>query len=397
MSVTTAAFAGSGSGTPGVGAEAAALRLDPPAPDTPEVRIPPVSPPALARRPLVSTPGLPGPTPASPADTLDDAPAALTDVGPVDETGAELEERLIGPGRDGRALAEVADEEAEVWDRTDRNREDDRRRYRRRYRYAGPIPTPAEWEPPEGRVRIALQAGHWKAAEAPDELAGIRGNGTRWEEVLEWQSNLEIAQRAGAMLEELGYEVEILPAVVPPGYRAHLFISIHADGSPDGRATGYRVAAPRRDATGRAEWAAEILAQSYGEATGLPLIPTVTRRMRGYYAFNFRRYQHALHPMTIGVILETGFLTNERDRKVLIDDPDLAAAGIVAAVKAFPLTPPPTLASEAARAAGGKVIPSGAILPSSPVRALALPDSAAARGQAGGGDATPGDPPPGIS
>src|SRR5690606_28606046 len=186
------------------------LRPDPPPRATPGVGIPPISPPAVARRPLVSSPGPPGPAPASPADTVDDAPAALADARPVDETGAELEERLVGPARGGRALEEVVDGAAEVWDRTDRDRDDDRRRYRGRYRYAGAIPTPSEWVPPEGRVRIALQAGHWKAAEAPDELAGIRGNGTRWEEVLEWQTNLEIAQRAGAMLEELGYEVEIL-------------------------------------------------------------------------------------------------------------------------------------------------------------------------------------------
>ena len=46
------------------------------------------------------------------------------------------------------------------------------------------------------------------------------------------------------MLEQLGYEVDILPAVVPPNYRARLFIAIHADGSNDSSASGYRVAAP---------------------------------------------------------------------------------------------------------------------------------------------------------
>jgi hypothetical protein len=45
--------------------------------------------------------------------------------------------------------------------------------------------------------------------------------------------------------------------------------------------------------------------------------------------------------MTIGVILETGFLTSAADRRVIVDDPDRAARGIVAAVAAFPLTPPP--------------------------------------------------------
>ena len=218
-----------------------------------------------------------------------------------------------------------------------------RRNYRRRSRnrYPGPIPTPADWAPPEGPVRIALQAGHWRADEAPRELRGLKNNGTRWRETAEWEVNLEIVRRTGAMLEGMGYEVDILPAVVPPSYRAHLFIAIHADGSNDPNASGYRVAGPRRDATGRASQVVALLEQSYGEATGIKRLPAATRRMRNYYAFNFRRYEHALHPMTIAVILETGFLTSRRDRQVLVNDPERAARGIVAAVTAFPETPPP--------------------------------------------------------
>ena len=222
-----------------------------------------------------------------------------------------------------------------------------RRNYRRRSRnrYPGPIPTPADWAPPEGPVRIALQAGHWRADEAPRELRGLKNNGTRWRETAEWEVNLEIVRRAGAMLEGMGYEVDILPAVVPPGYRAHLFIAIHADGSNDPNASGYRVAGPRRDATGRASQVVALLEQSYGEATGIKRLPAATRRMRNYYAFNFRRYEHALHPMTIAVILETGFLTSRRDRQVLVNDPERAVRGIVAAVTAFPETPPPGIVS----------------------------------------------------
>lgn len=221
------------------------------------------------------------------------------------------------------------------------------RRYRRRNfnRYPGPIPTPEEWVPPEGPVRIALQAGHWRASEAPDELRGLRDNGTSARGKPEWEVNLEIARRTAAMLEPMGYEVDILPAVVPPDYRAHLFISIHADGSNDARASGFRVGSPRRDATGRASQVAELLERSYGDATGIRRLRDVTRRMSNYYAFNFRRYEHALHPMTIAVILETGFLTSASDWQVIVDDPDRAARGIVAAVTAFPVTPPPTSAT----------------------------------------------------
>lgn len=224
-----------------------------------------------------------------------------------------------------------------------------RRRWRNYNRYPGPIPTPAEWKAPDGPIKIALQAGHWRANEAPEELSGLRDNGTRWRQTAEWEVNLLIARTAAEQLETLGYEVEVLPAVIPPDYRAHLFVAIHADGSDNPSASGYRVAAPRRDATGRAGGIAELLRDSYGDATGLRRLPTTTRRMQNYYAFNYRRYEHALHPMTIAVILETGFLTSPTDRRVILDAPERAANGIVAAVKAFHVTPPPALAASAGK------------------------------------------------
>ena len=216
-----------------------------------------------------------------------------------------------------------------------------RRRWRNYNRYPGPIPTPAEWRAPAGPVRIALQVGHWRTDEAPPELSGLRRNGTAWNGTAEWEVNLEIARRAGALLEEMGYLVDILPAVVPPGYRAHLFLAIHADASNDRSATGYRVAAPSRDATGRASGIVDLLNRTYGQATGIKRLPVATRRMRNYYAFNFRRYEHALHPMTIAAIIETGFLTNAGDRELIMKQPERVARGIVDAVVAFPITPPP--------------------------------------------------------
>jgi N-acetylmuramoyl-L-alanine amidase len=63
--------------------------------------------------------------------------------------------------------------------------------------------------------------------------------------------------------------------------------------------------------------------------------------MRNYYAFNFRRYEHALHPMTIAAIIETGFLTSAEDRELIIGQPERVARGIVDAITEFPITPPP--------------------------------------------------------
>jgi len=213
-----------------------------------------------------------------------------------------------------------------------------RRRWRYRNRYPGPIPTPEEWQPPEGPVRIGLQVGHWRADEAPRELSRLRGNGANWNGIAEWEVNLGIVRHTSAMLEDLGYVVDILPAVVPPGYRAHLFIAIHADGSNDPGAKGYRVAAPSRDATGRARTFVDLLKRTYGPATGIRRLPDSTRRMRNYYAFNFRRYEHALHPMTIAAIIETGFLTNADDRELIIGQPERVARGIVDAITEFPIT-----------------------------------------------------------
>ena len=34
----------------------------------------------------------------------------------------------------------------------------------------------AHWQRPDGPLRVGLQAGHWQAAEAPEELAKLRVN-----------------------------------------------------------------------------------------------------------------------------------------------------------------------------------------------------------------------------
>jgi N-acetylmuramoyl-L-alanine amidase len=183
-------------------------------------------------------------------------------------------------------------------------------------------------------LRIALQAGHWKAAEAPDELAGIRTNGTRGGGKAEWEVTLEIARLAGAMLEDRGYLVDILPATIPPRYRSDLFVAIHADGHNDASASGFSVAAPRRGQTAQAGAFALVLAETYRAATALRNRP-VTRRMQGYYAFNSRRYHHTIDPSTVGVIIETGFLTNPGDRAILLGAPERSAKGIVDAVTRF--------------------------------------------------------------
>jgi N-acetylmuramoyl-L-alanine amidase len=200
---------------------------------------------------------------------------------------------------------------------------------------AAPAPAPAVWRRPPGPPRVALQAGHWLAMEAPDEQSGLRNNGTRGGGKAEWEVNLDIVRRAAALLQARGYEVEVLPTTIPPGYLADLFVSVHADGHSSSSISGFRAAAPRRDATGRAAEFVRVLERAYGDATGLNHYPSITRRMTGYYAFNYRRYRHALHPMTPAAILETGFLTSPRDRRIIVDAPDRAAKGIADAVQLY--------------------------------------------------------------
>ncbi|MBY0310319.1 N-acetylmuramoyl-L-alanine amidase [Patescibacteria group bacterium] len=57
--------------------------------------------------------------------------------------------------------------------------------------------------------------------------------------------------------------------------------------------------------------------------------------MSGYYAFNWRRYDHAVHPQTPSAIVEMGFLTNASDRRLMTTEPGRVAQGIVGGILAF--------------------------------------------------------------
>lgn len=186
------------------------------------------------------------------------------------------------------------------------------------------------WKRPSGALKVGLQVGHWKTREMPDELARIRdsGGGTSNGVVAEWEVALAIATRTKQQLEKEGIQVDLLPATVPPGYWADAFVSIHADGSLNPTTSGYKVAAPRRDMSGMSDELADILEQTYGQVTGLPLDPNITRNMTGYYAFSPRRFRHAIHPMTAAAIVETGFLTNPIEAQMLIHNPELPARAL---------------------------------------------------------------------
>lgn len=195
----------------------------------------------------------------------------------------------------------------------------------------------ANWQRPTGPPKVALQVGHWKLQEMPDEFANLRrtGGGTSGGGKAEWEVNLAVAEIAGEQLRAAGVTVEILPATIPPDYWADVLISIHADGNTNSTVSGYKVAAPRRDRTNKAELLASYIEEEYGKAVDLPLDPNVSRNMRGYYAFNWRRYEHSMHPMTVGAIVETGFLTSPSDREIIVNQPELSARGITNGILAY--------------------------------------------------------------
>jgi hypothetical protein len=190
------------------------------------------------------------------------------------------------------------------------------------------------WVRPEGPIKVALQVGHWKNSELPDELERLRGvtTGAEGGGTTEWKVALLIAELTKELLESNGYEAELLPATVPQGYWADLFLAIHADGSPDSKVRGFKSSGPYRDTTGNASRFVDILMNTYGAVTDIPIDNNITRNMRGYYAFNWFRYDHAIHPKTTGIILETGFLTNRQDQRLLIHQPEVVARGIADSV-----------------------------------------------------------------
>ncbi len=185
------------------------------------------------------------------------------------------------------------------------------------------------WKRPDGPAKVALQVGHWKTEEVPEELERLRGNtGASGGGKSEWEVNMAIAEATAEVLKSKGIAVEILPATVPPDYWADVIVSIHADGNEDSSKSGFKAAVPRRDMTGKAEKLLELVEDNYQKATNLSKDPNVTRNMRGYYAFRWWRYEHTIHPMTTAIILEIGFLTNPSDRRLIVDKPEISAKGL---------------------------------------------------------------------
>src|SRR6056297_4342432 len=103
------------------------------------------------------------------------------------------------------------------------------------------------WEKPAGPQKVGIQVGHWQNESMPEELENLeRNTGATWGGMTEASVVLVISQLIQQRLQAEGIEAELLPATVPPGYVADVFLSIHADGNVDSGINGFKFAAPRR-------------------------------------------------------------------------------------------------------------------------------------------------------
>jgi hypothetical protein len=201
---------------------------------------------------------------------------------------------------------------------------------------AGQLPAPAPAVLtgfPLSPWRVGIQAGHWKIEELPGELRRLRSStGARYGRYREVDANLEIARRVVQYLEVAGIQVDLLPATVPPGYRADAFVSIHADGAYRPGVRGWKMSTPWRTSAA-SRMLLDALVRTYPTFTGLPEDRYgTTYNMRGYYAFSPHRFRHAIDTTTPAIIIETGFVTVAEDREVLFGAPDTVARGIAAGI-----------------------------------------------------------------
>ncbi len=167
---------------------------------------------------------------------------------------------------------------------------------------------------------VGIVAGHWQndsGAVCPDGLQEV-------------DINLDVARRVAQILQEQGYRVEVLPEFSPKldGYRAAVFLSIHADSCID-TVSGFKVARLSNSSVPDLEDAlVDSLYSEYATATGLqPHYDSITDDMRQYHALR------QIAPETPGAIIECGFMG--ADRYLLTQEQDRVAVGIANGLLAF--------------------------------------------------------------
>lgn len=180
-----------------------------------------------------------------------------------------------------------------------------------------------------GPPRIGLQVGHLEEAAVPPELAKLRtSTGASVDGLEEVNVNHAIVRALAARLRRDGFRVDVFGATVPVRYHADLVLAVHADANANPDREGYKSAhfVPLRNARDpllKLDVDRAVLAESrLGDDQG-----NVSIDMRKYYAFNNRRFRHALARRTPGLIVEMGYLSNAYDRSYL-EHPSRAAQAL---------------------------------------------------------------------
>lgn len=181
--------------------------------------------------------------------------------------------------------------------------------------------------PLQGPWVVAIQPGHWRIDELPDEHARRRGNvGTAHRGVREVDINVAVTEALVPLLEGEGWDVQVIPATVPPGLRADAFLSIHADWGADPNRNGWKLAAPWRPSPAASELAQALRGSFDAEPTLREDRDGITVGMRGYFGFASHRFHYASSPYTPAVLVELGFVTNDVERARMAEDPEFYAA-----------------------------------------------------------------------
>jgi N-acetylmuramoyl-L-alanine amidase len=188
---------------------------------------------------------------------------------------------------------------------------------------------------PAKPLRVVIQAGHWQNSELPYQLSQFSNDGAFVGGVAEWILNLHVANLAADLLRNRGYDVRVVPATVPIGCQADVFVALHADADTDPYVQGYKAAYPRdiNNPVNRRLLADMYI--EYGVATGLDRSYAITLNMSGYYAFNNRTQPYAVDPSTPMLILEMGYISNDYDRQFLSTQQNVAALGVANGVDRF--------------------------------------------------------------
>lgn len=191
-----------------------------------------------------------------------------------------------------------------------------------------------KWQRPEGPIKIAIQIGHMMDNEPPLDLKKVSKTGAVLGSIKEVEINKLIGFEIKKILEEKGYLVEILPAIIPEAYYADAFVSIHAN-STDSSVSGFMISTPYVDYSGKAEKLKSAIIEEYLKSSGLEFIDYATVNMTHYYTFNWSRYKKAIHPKTPAVIIEMGNMRNQKDLLTLILGYRKVAEGIANGIEKF--------------------------------------------------------------